>query len=70
MLEEHYGKIVGGITTFFVTGALWLVRIIMGNNRRIAVLEANEISRDKKREEDTAMQKEMRHDIKTILEKL
>lgn len=70
MLEDYYGKIIGGIVTFFVTGTLWLVRIIVGNNRRISVLEANEVNRDKKREEDREMQQEMRGDIKSILEKL
>lgn len=70
MIEEHYGKIITGIVGFFSTGALWLIRIIVGNNKRITVLEANEVNRDKKREEDREMQQEMRGDIKSILEKL
>ena len=70
MFEEHIGKIVGGLVTFFATGALWLVRIIVGNQRRVAVLEKDMENRNKQRLEDRAEFKELRGDVKKILEKL
>lgn len=39
MLDEHSGKIVGGLVSAVVAGFVWLVRTVFTNQKALALLE-------------------------------
>lgn len=76
-LEETYGKVVGGLVASVIAGFTWLVRTILTNNKKIAVMEtriANDIERQKemqeRQKEILSQMKEIRDEVRQIHFKL
>jgi len=65
-VSEYVNQIYAGIISLFFGAVTWLVRTVLTNQKQIAMLQQEIEARDKRREEDRTVWKELKDDVKEI----
>lgn len=58
--------IIGGAIAAVFSGISWLVRRVLTNEKQIALLQTEIISRDERRNEDREIMKDIQSDLKEV----
>ena len=64
--DEIMGTIVAAIVSTITAAGTWLVRTVLTNQKQIALLQEEILSRDDRREEDRQVWKEVKDDVKEL----
>lgn len=70
MLDNITTKVVGGVISLLSASIVWLVRTILTNNKKIAILEAKTEADAKNQERILDQMKEIRSEVREIHFKL
>lgn len=66
MVYDYINHIIAGVVSMFFAAIGWLVRTVLTNQKQIMLLQ-NEISeRDKRRDEDRQILKDLQSDVKEV----
>lgn len=63
---NYFEYIVGGLVAAVFSGISWLVRRVLTNEKQIALLQNEIISRDARREEDREIMRDIQSDMKEV----
>lgn len=63
---NYFEYIVGGLVAAVFSGISWLVRRVLTNEKQIALLQSEIISRDARREEDREIMRDIQSDMKEV----
>ena len=63
---NYYEYIVGSAIAAVFSGITWLVRRVLTNEKQIALLQREIISRDVRREEDREIMRDIQSDLKEV----
>lgn len=63
---NYFEYIVGGLVAAVFSGISWLVRRVLTNEKQIALLQNEIISRDARREEDREIMRDIQSDLKEV----
>ena len=63
---NYFEYIVGGLVAAVFSGISWLVRRVLTNEKQIALLQSEIISRDARREEDREIMRDIQSDLKEV----
>lgn len=64
--DEIMGTIVAAIVSTITAAGTWLVRTVLTNQKQIALLQEEILSRDDRREEDRQVWREVKDDVKEL----
>ena len=65
-MVDYLDKAVTGAFSLATAAMLWLIRTVMTNQKQIALLQTEISERDKRREEDRVIMKELHSDVKEV----
>ena len=65
-MSDYVNQIYAGIISLCFGAVTWLVRSVLTNQKQIAMLQQEIEARDKRREEDRTVWKELKEDVKEI----
>jgi len=63
---NYFEYIVGSLVAAVFSGISWLVRRVLTNEKQIALLQREIISRDVRREEDREIMRDIQSDMKEV----
>lgn len=63
---NYFEYIVGSLVAAVFSGISWLVRRVLTNEKQIALLQNEIISRDARREEDREIMRDIQSDMKEV----
>lgn len=63
---NYYEYIVGSAIAAVFSGITWLVRRVLTNEKQIALLQTEIISRDERRNEDREIMRDIQSDLKEV----
>ena len=63
---NYFEYIVGSAIAAVFSGITWLVRRVLTNEKQIALLQTEIISRDERRNEDREIMKDIQSDLKEV----